>query len=97
MNEIKYRRNSMHEIVERMKDIISPEIKGKVYDRHVAAKLYLSPSTLRVYKIKNYVPYERIVKFCLDYNINFDALILEKKYNNFIASKKRDVANNKHF
>jgi hypothetical protein len=86
-------RNSMHEIVERIKDIISNEIDGKVYDKHVAKKLHFSPSTLRVYKIKNYIPYERIADFCLDYGISFDALVFEKKYNNFIASKNRDVTN----
>jgi len=72
---IKHRRNNMYEIVERIKDVISFEVNGKVFDKHVAKKLQLSPNTLRVYKVKNIIPYERIAEFCLEHNISFDWLV----------------------
>ena len=68
-------KNSMYEIVERIKDVISFEVDGKVFDKHVAKKLHLSANTLRIYKVKNFIPYERIAKFCLENNISFDWLV----------------------
>jgi len=95
MREIKYRRNSFREIVERIKDIISNEIDGKVYDRHVADVLKISNSTLRIYKIKNIVPLENIAYFCEKFNISFDWLVYDKSFK--IRKLREDVYKNKHF
>ncbi len=80
MREIKYRRNSFAEIVERIKDIISKDVKGFVKHKHVAEVLNLSPNTIRVYKVKNILPTEHIYEFCIKYDVSFDWLVFDKSF-----------------
>jgi len=78
--DIKYRRNSFYEIVERIKDIISFKHKGRVLDKYVADELELNYNTFRYYKCKNILPYDRIVVFCVKYEISFDWLVFDKSF-----------------
>ena len=74
-----YKRNSFKEIVERIKDIISNDVDGFVLNKHVADVLNLSPNTIRVYKVKDILPYEHILEFCYKHNISFDWLVFSKE------------------
>ena len=81
MKDIKFRRNSFAEIVERIKDIISHKYPDKrILNKYVAEELELSPASLRIYKCKNIVPYDRIACFCAKYGISFDWLVFDKSF-----------------
>ena len=81
MKDIKYRRNSFSEIVERIKDIISHKYPNKrVLNKYVAEELGLAPHTLRMYKYKNIMPYDRVAYFCAKYEISFDWLVFDKSF-----------------
>ena len=68
---------TFEEIIEKIKDIICHEVKGKVFDRHVAEVLGLDYAALRVYKVKNYIPVNKLVKFCLKRGISIDWLLTD--------------------
>lgn len=52
------------EVIERIKDIISSDVKGCVFDYHVADVLEMRYSTLRIAVSKNKMPLAEIVIFC---------------------------------
>jgi len=52
------------EIIERIKDIMSNERDGFIYDKDVAIELQIPNSTLRFAIYKNRIPYMEISKFC---------------------------------
>jgi len=68
-----------YEIVERIKDIISNEVDGKVYDYHVAEALGLSTNSIRMYKSINFLPLEQLMVFCSIRKISCDWLIFGRK------------------
>ena len=55
---------TMSEIVERIKDIISHEIDGTVRDYHVANAINIGYTTLRTNKVKNRESLKEIAVFC---------------------------------
>jgi len=58
--------NAMHEIVERIKDVISHEYPDKkIKDKHVAFVLEISPNNLAVKKNHGLIPYEDVMMFCI--------------------------------
>ena len=64
------------EIVERIKDIISKEIDGFVYDYHVAKALNITPNSLRIALKRNKLPdLKQIAIFCYKKNVNINDLI----------------------
>lgn len=63
------------EIIERVKDIISNEVIGKIYDYHVADALWLEYSSVRMYKAKNYLPLKNVIIFCQANNISVDWML----------------------
>jgi len=67
------------EVVERIKDIISHEVEGRVFDRHVAEALGLSTNTVRIYKSVDYLPLEQIAYFCAVRNVSLDWLIFDRE------------------
>ena len=62
----------MQEIIERLKDILSNEIEGKVYDKDVASALGISKESLSHLKKRGSVPYEQISKFCAKRDISIN-------------------------
>ena len=52
------------EIIERVKDIMSNEKEGYVFDKDVSIELNIPNSTLRFNIYKNKIPYMEISKFC---------------------------------
>ena len=67
------------EIVERIKDIISHDVQGRVYDRHVAEALGLSTRTLRIYKSADHLPLDAIAHFAAVRDVSLDWLIFDRK------------------
>lgn len=74
-----------YEIVERIKDIISHEIEGRVYDRHVADELGLSVNSVRVYKSADYLPLEQLALFSARRGVSLDWLIFDRKSKNIYS------------
>lgn len=55
----------IHEIIEKLKDIISSDGKeGKVFDKDVAEALDLSQINFATMKKRNKIPYDKILDFC---------------------------------
>jgi len=74
-----YNHTPFTEIVERIKDILSPEIPGRIYDRHVAEELGLSPNSIRVYKSADYLPLDQLAMFCARRDVSLDWLIFDRE------------------
>jgi len=56
---------TMTEIIEKLKDIISEtKIGGKVFDKDVANALNIPQATFATMKKRNSIPYEEILEFC---------------------------------
>jgi len=56
---------TMAEIIEKLKDIISEtKIGGKVFDKDVANALNIPQATFATMKKRNSIPYEEILEFC---------------------------------
>lgn len=67
------------ETVERIKDIICNDVKGCVFDHHVADALNISYDKLRVAIYRNNTPIKEIVGFCYRKNIIINDLIFNKE------------------
>ena len=66
------------EVVERIKDILSTEIEGFIFDRHVAEELDIPHITMRINIMKNRLPLKQIALFCYKRNIILNELIFKK-------------------
>jgi len=66
------------EVVERIKDIVSKEQEGFVYDYQIADILKIGYSTLRFAISKNKLPIREIARFCYHRNLIINDLILKK-------------------
>lgn len=66
---------TVSEIIERIKDIISSEIDGKVQDYHVADALNMKRNTLKMDKRDNRIPYDELLKFCYGRDIDIYELL----------------------
>jgi len=65
------------EIVERVKDYISKDIDGFVYDYHVADVLDMQYSTLRINIMKNNPPVTKVVIFCHKNSLEIDHFLFD--------------------
>lgn len=65
------------ESIERIKDIISIDIQGCVFDYHVAEALDMDYGTLRIAKQKNNIPIREIAKFCYDKKLIINDLLFD--------------------
>jgi len=63
------------EAIERIKDRISLDIRGKVFDWHVADELNIPYSTLRINIMKNRLPLKEIAKYCYRNKINLNEVV----------------------
>ena len=66
---------SMVEIVERVKEVLFDEYKGKVLDKNVAYELGVTPSTLASQKSRELLPYDELTLFCLKRKISVHWLL----------------------
>lgn len=57
------------EIMERIKDIMSKEKDGYIFDRDVMKELNIADSTYRFAIYKNKIPYMEISRFCYERNL----------------------------
>ena len=67
--------NGFREIVERIKDEISNDVDGPVRYKHVADVLGLKPSTVRLYVVKDHMPYKHVLRFCEKREISVDWML----------------------
>ncbi len=68
-----------HEVIERLKDIISSKkIGGKVYDKDVAMELGIAPATFATMKKRGSVPYREIMEFCARKKISINWLFFDQ-------------------
>ena len=72
-------------MVENIKDIISEDVQGKVFDHHVADALGMDYGSLRMCKSTNKIPYEEMITFCFAKNVN--------AYQFFTGAKDSDLLN----
>jgi hypothetical protein len=71
MNEI-----GVEELIERVKDIISPDYPGeKIKARHVAEAFGVDPRSVAQWKTRGFIPADRILEFCHKRWINVNALL----------------------
>lgn len=69
-------KNIMHDIVERVKDVISHDHPGKkIRDYHVAFALGVKPNSIAVLKLRGLIPYEEIVMFCIRRKVNLNWML----------------------
>ena len=68
------------EIVERVKDIVSPKYDRKVFDKDVANELGLHPNSLRAYKATNHIPYRNVIIFCMRHDISVDWMLFDSGF-----------------
>ncbi len=66
------------EITERIKDIISGEVDGKVTDSNVAKVLGFTQTGFASRKLRNSLPYEEIILFCVERNISINWLLFNQ-------------------
>ena len=71
--------NSFVEIIEKVKDIISNEVKGgKVFDKDVAAELGISQATFATMKKRGAIPYKVLMEFCARRKISINWLFFDQ-------------------
>lgn len=69
----------IHEIIERIKDIIAHEIGDrKVLDKDVAEALGITPAHLCMLKLRNSVPLEEIARFCAKHSICINWMLFDQ-------------------
>jgi len=66
------------ECVERIKDIISVDIEGCVYDHHVADALGMSYDALRTAKAVDSMPVREIAEFCYCKGLVVNDLVFDR-------------------
>ena len=66
---------STREVVERIKDIISHEVRGFVLDKDVANMLKMSSSALGACISRDALPLRQIVMFCYKREINIREIL----------------------
>ncbi len=68
----------IEEVIERLKDILSKEQEGKVYDKDVAKALGISPEYLSILKKRKKIPFKEILDFCAKRQININWLLYDQ-------------------
>lgn len=63
---------NMHEIIERLKDILATQGIKNIKDAYIANVLGLSPNTLAQMKFRNKIPYKQIMTFLHEQNISIN-------------------------
>lgn len=82
---------TMEDIVETLKDILSPTMPDKIiFDKHVAEALGVSQMALANSKKRNTVPYEEIMDYCAAHRISINWLFTGQ------ATKSLVETTNKH-
>jgi len=69
------------EAVERIKDIISKEIDGFVYDKHVAKKLGMTQAALACKIKRDSLPLKEIALFCYKNSIDIKKIVFGSNEN----------------
>ncbi|WP_345969628.1 hypothetical protein WCX72_09905 [Sulfurimonas sp. HSL1-6] len=67
--------NTFADMVERMKDVLSNEIGGKVCDKNVAFSLEIEPAVMANMKYKNRIPYDAVTGFCIEKRVSVNWML----------------------
>jgi hypothetical protein len=62
-------------MVERMKDVISLEVGGKVYDKNVAFALGIEPAVMANMKCRGRIPYDAVTGFCIEKRVSVNWIL----------------------
>ncbi len=82
--------NSFNEIIEKVKDIISNEVKsGKVFDKDVAAELGISQATFATMKKRGAIPYKELMEFCARRKISINWLFFDQPANMLLEETEK--------
>ncbi|UTJ07388.1 hypothetical protein [Arcobacter roscoffensis] len=68
-----YKMLNINEIIEKLKDILSNEIKDKnIYDKDIAQALRINYDNFRKQKARGTIPYQEIMSFLVKRNISIN-------------------------
>jgi hypothetical protein len=70
---------STHDLFENLKDILSKEVEGKVFDCHVADAISMTEDNVRQRRRRNSIPFEEVLDFCKKRDLNPLELFYETK------------------
>lgn len=69
---------NMNEIVEQLKDIVSNELVGKVYDKDLAAVLDITQMNFATMKKRNKIPFVELGEFCARRKISMNWILFNQ-------------------
>jgi SOS-response transcriptional repressor LexA len=79
---MKYKGRNMpniHEILDKIKDILSSELgERKIFDKDVAASLNINQISLATMKSRNKIPYKEILEFCAKRKISINWIMFDQ-------------------
>ncbi len=82
--------NTFNEIIEKVKDIISKDIKGgKVFDKDVAKELGISQATFATMKKRGAIPYKELMEFCARRKISINWLFFDQNANMLVEETEK--------
>jgi SOS-response transcriptional repressor LexA len=82
--------NSFQEIIEKVKDIISSDVKGgKVFDKDVAAELGISQATFATMKKRGAIPYKELMEFCARRKISINWIFFDQSANMLVEETEK--------
>lgn len=73
-----YTAEKFQEIIEKIKDEISNDIEGKVFNYHIANALKITTAALSTRKNRDSIPYDEIILFCVERKISVNWLIFNQ-------------------
>jgi len=80
---------TMIEITEQLKDILSLELNGKVYDKDVAAELGVSQMAYATQKKRNKLCFIELSIFCAKRRISLNWLLFDQAPESLVESTNR--------
>lgn len=70
---------NIHEILDKIKDILSSEVgERKIFDKDVASSLNINQITLATMKSRDKIPYKEILEFCAKRKISINWLMFDQ-------------------
>jgi SOS-response transcriptional repressor LexA len=82
--------SDLKDILSRIKDILSSEIKNKkVFDKDIAEALSISQATLATMKSRGRIPYKQILEFCASRKISINWLIFNQVVQSLVDESEK--------
>ncbi len=70
--------NNIKTILSKLKETLTPNTKGKVLDKDIAAALNIKASRLASYKRRDKPPYKAILKYCHDNRLDVRKVLFDE-------------------